>query len=862
MSTPTFLPPTPPTDAALDPFDPAVRAWFRATFGGPTSAQALAWPSLLAGRNLLLSAPTGQGKTLAAFLPLIQQLLPDPAGSPWRVGGRLRVLYLSPLKALTTDAARNLQRHLDGIAEHRGSAIGLPRVGIRHGDTSGEERRLLVTEPPDVLLSTPESLALMLSQPQLTDAFADLAWVVVDELHALAGSKRGADLAVSLERLDRLAGGNLRRVGLSATATPLDEAARFLVGVGRPCDVAAVPTSTPLEVRIQPTAGGPAFFRELVDRLVPEIETNRSVLVFTQSRRLAERLSWVLRSQRPGWDDVIAVHHSALSADRRREVEGRLKAGALRAVVCSTSLEMGVDIGAVDLVALVHPPGDVVRLLQRLGRAGHGPFRVRRGLILVGTAGELLEAAVTAASGRAGQCEPIPFADGPLDVLCQQLVGMACAGPFDADDAFDLVRHAAPFAALSRDDFDDCVAYLRGLDRDGNAWLPARFRGALDALSIVDGRTARLLRRNLGTILGEPGVRVEIEVDADGDDLEPPRREIGEIDPSFAERLEPGDRFLLDGRSLEVRDKGLDWVLVRESAQRPVLPRWAGGGLPMSTELARRLFALRELAAEALRDGPAALEALLKTEYALDGDACAQLAAYFERQEAVSEIPEDGACLVEVVRGEHSEAHYVHTSLNRAGNDAVSRVVTHRLARDFARSSTSVVADLGFLLLPRGGPLPGSPAETWRGLLDPATFRDDLAAALEASFALRERFGRVAITGLMVLRQPEGGRRARVGGPNWTRRRLFEQVQRHDADFVLLRQARRELETEVCDGAAGQAWVTRLRHHPLRCRWLAQPSPFAESWTQAALGGVEVVETPEETLRRLHAALMAPGATP
>jgi ATP-dependent Lhr-like helicase len=875
VTAPVFLPPAPADSGVLDSFHPAIRAWFQATFPTPTAVQALAWPSLRAGRNCLISATTGHGKTLAAFLPLIDELLPGT--TPWRVGGRLRGLYLSPLKALTTDVARNLQRHLRGIASHLPSEAGLPTLGVRHGDTTGEERRRLATEPPEILLTTPESLAILLSRPEVVDIFSTLGWVIVDELHALAGSKRGADLALSLERLERLAGGSLRRVGLSATATPLDEAARFLVGVDRPCDIAAVPSSSPLEVRIQPMTTDRSFFTELVQRLVPEIEANRSVLVFTQSRRLAEQLSWALRTQRAGWETQIAVHHSSLAAERRREVEEQLKGGNLRAVVCSTSLEMGVDIGSVDLVVLVHPPGDVVRLLQRLGRAGHGPFRVRRGLILVGSAGELLEAAVTAASGKAGQCEPIAFADVPLDVLCQQLAGLACAGTWSAADLYDLVRRAAPYRDLTRTDFDDCIAYLRGLDSAGNGWLPPRLRGELEALTIKDAKTARLLRRNFGTILGEQSVRVEIELDPlpEGDDLEPRRREIGEIDPSFAERLEPGDRFLLDGRSLEVRQKGLDSVLVRDSTQRPILPRWAGSGWPMSTELATRLFALRVQAAEALRDGATSLADLLRVEYDLDADASATLAGYFERQETVSEIPEDGGALIEVVSTDHTTVYYVHTSLNRAGNDALSRVIAHRLARDHSKSSTSIVADLGFLLLPRGGPIcPPSGgrgaggeggeqlAALWRSLLDATDFLTDLDVALQTSFAVRERFQRVAMSGLMVLRNPDARRRGRVGGESWTRRRLFEQVREHEPDFVLLRQARHELETDVCAGAAAFAWVTQLCHHPVRCRWLAQPSPFAESWSQSALGGLEIVETAEETLRRLHATLMGPGVVP
>jgi ATP-dependent Lhr-like helicase len=854
-----FLDQPGPADAALAALPAPVAGWFCRRFGAPTAAQRLAWPTLAAGRHLLLSAPTGTGKTLAAFLPVLGDLLGRPRA--------LRCLYVAPLKALVHDACRSLEAHLAGLAPHLPAGAALPRLASRTGDTPAEERRRLRDAPPDVLLTTPESLAVLLSQPALQALFADLRHVVVDEVHALAGSKRGADLALSLERLAALAGGPVQRVGLSATATPLTAAACYLVGVGRACVVARAGERSAPQLTLDPLPpGGPnRFLTALVDRLAPELPAWRATLIFTNTRGLAERLAWALRRRLPAWDARIAVHHSALAASRRRQVEERFKRGELRAVVSSTSLELGIDVGAVDLAVLVHPPGDVVRLLQRVGRSGHGPHGVRRGLVLTATASELLEATVTAASGLAEQCEPLRLPEAPLDVLCQQVLGMCAARPWPADELFELVRRAAPYAGLARADFDDCLAYLRGLDRAGEAWLPARLREDGDCFRARDGRTARLLRRNLGTILAEQTVAVLLRPAGAAAPLDPfcdealdgpPPPEpapVGEVDEAFADRLQPGDRFLLDGRALELRRREGGALLVDEVPGRARVPRWGGDGLPLSPELARRLYVLRIQAAEALREGPAALAALLRRDYGLGGPAVEELVAYFQRQECVSEIPDTTTLLVEVVGHDRGTDCYLHTPLNRAGNDALARVAVARLARDHGRSAQSVVADLGLALCLRGG-LPDDLAGLVRGLLAAGGFDADLAAALADSPALRERFGRVARTGLMLLRHPPGGRR-RVGGRDWGGRRLFEQVRAHDADFVLLRQALREVRAEVCDAGPARGYAEALPGLAVRCRWLGRPSPFAEAWTQPGLGPAEAAEAPAEALRRLHAAL-------
>jgi ATP-dependent Lhr-like helicase len=819
----SILPAPPPSpETALRALADPLRCWFRDSFVQPTAAQRFAWPALADRHNLLLCAPTGSGKTLAAFLPVLSHLVGEP------LAAGVRCLYLAPLKALGNDAARNLRAYLRGLRPFLSSGPPL-RTGVRTGDTSARMRQAQRLRPPEILLTTPESLAVLLSQPFAAEFFRNLAWVVVDEVHALVGNKRGADLALSLERLTDLAIGSVQRIGLSATCAPLAEVAAFLVGADRACSVACVEDATPLTLTVEPIEPDGGFLPRLVERLTPELAANRTTLIFTNTRGLAERLTWALVRRFPEWTDQIAVHHSSLAAGRRRAVERRLKHGFLRAVVSSTSLELGVDIGSVDAVVLVHPPGGVVRLLQRVGRAGHGPGRIRRGLVLTASAGELLEATVTAASGRDLQLEASSSLAQPLDVLCQQLLGMAAQRPWSADGAFALVRQAYPYRDLPRDDFDDCLDYLSGRRRDGRGWLPSRLCWFGPEFSILDERTACLLRRNLGTILSEQYRAVRLR--------EGPA--VGEVTQDFADRLQPGDRFLLDGRCLEVRGSEDRAILVDEVVGRPAVPRWGGEVWPLSSELARRLYVCRIRAAEALRDGPDALLSLLERDYRLDRLAAGALLAYFQQQESVSEIPDLRTCLVEVVPGEVGPVYYVHTPLNPEGNDVLVRLAVLRLARDCGRGCGSVTADLGFaLLLQEAEELTPDRIHT---LLSSDRLEADLDEAIAGSMALRERFRRVAQTGLMLLRNPIG-RRSRVGGRDWAERRLFDRIRETAPGFVLLRQAAREVRGGAEALEAARQYLTALPRLMLRCRRLAQISPFAESWTHLAAGPMETVE--------------------
>jgi ATP-dependent Lhr-like helicase len=498
----------------------------------------------------------------------------------------------------------------------------------------------------------------------------------------------------------------------------------------------------------------------------------------------------------------------------------------------------------------------VVRLLQRVGRAGHGPGRVRRGLVLTSSPADLLEAAATAAAGRSVQCEPLRIPPHPLDVLCQQLLGLAASGSWSADEAFELVRRAHPFRELPRGEFDACLGYLSGR-RSGDAgqseeWLPARLRWDANRFTLRDERTAKVVRRNLGTILEDEPRLVILNSD---DPLSPEatRRHVGQLAEAFAERLQPGDRFLLDGRCLEFRRHDDRRVLVQEVPGRPAVPRWGGDGVPMSAAMARRLYLFRRRAAEALRQSPDALAAMLRTDYLLGDAAVAELERFFQRQECHSEVPGDGL-LIEAVAQVTGVDYYLHTPLSLAGNDAVARVVVLRLARDLGRSAGTLVAELGLSVRLRGGA--ELSAEAWRGLLSATGFEGDLVEALAGSVVLRERFRRVATTGLMLLRQPLG-RRRRVGGADWPDRRLFDQVRAGAPDFVLLRQAEREVRRDVSDGERARQFLEELPRQALRLRWLPQPSPFVEHWTEVASGPAGTAEDPAEALRRLHAALTA-----
>ena len=858
----------------------AVSAWFAAEFpAGPTPAQTLAWPAAAAGENLLLVSPTGTGKTLAAFLAVLDRLFAEHAAGALKPG--LRCVYVSPLRSLGYDVERNLLGPIDAIRTRLGLDQAPVTVGVRTGDTTAYQRRKHRDAPPHLLITTPESLSLMLSQPSWSGHWRGVGLVIVDEIHALVPTKRGADLAVSLERLSVKAETDPARLGLSATCRPAEPVARFLVGPDRACRVIDAPPpdgSPPVEITVESLikadegAHRGLTYRRLLRRTARAVGRNRTTVVFANTRAFTEKITHDLRITlgRDGVpaSEAVAAHHSSLDAGRRREVEAALKSGALRAVVTSTSLELGVDIGSADLSIQIGLPGGVSRLLQRVGRSGHSVGVPSRGLVLAATPAEVAGAAVTARAAREGRVEPLKPVSAPLDVLCQQLIGMACEAEWSADLAFALVRKAEPMEALTRADFDACLAFLAGEltsppgahePEPGAAprWTSPRVWRRSGFFGVRGPRVARWFRSNVGTITSEESVRVVV----DGVD-------VGTLEGAYAERLLAGDRFVLDGRSLEFRKLDGLTVLAKSGGSEPSLPRWSSDRQTLTPQLAAELSAFRSEAAARLADGPQALRAWLcegdaqGPGYDLDPRAAAVLVALFEGQERLSEVPGASTLLVEEYPHDDGLTYAFHAPLGRAACEALGRATAARLGRKFGRDMSLSAADLGWSI--RLGPGDQLTAADLPPLLDPAGFDADVLEGLDRGDLPARRFRHVAGTALMVLRNPEGGRR-RVGGLLWVSNRLYPLVKAACPDHPLLRETRREVLEDLLDAPAALAWLA-TRPTP-RFRALDAPSPFASAWIEPGAvgpgGGGEALrfETPADALRRLHARL-APGAPP
>ena len=846
----------------LDPLSGRVRDWFRTTFpAGPTPAQVMAWPRIAEDRHTLLISPTGTGKTLAAFLAIIDRLLREAEAGPIAPG--LRCVYLSPLKSLGRDVERNLALPLDEIRASAGWEKSPIRVGVRSGDTSPHARKKLRDDPPHLLITTPESLSLLLSQANWRDRWANVRHVIVDEVHSMVSTKRGADLALSLERLCSLTKIDPCRVGLSATCRPAELVGRFLVGPDRTCEVLEAPpppgsaeTSIQVESLIRddeaPDRG--LTYRRLLRRLNQAILAHRTTLIFANTRAFTEKLTHDLRLSKTLAPESIAAHHGSLDAQRRHEVEAGLKSGELRAVVTSTSLELGVDIGHADLAVLVGLPGSTSRCLQRIGRAGHRPDASTQGLLLAATPAELIGAAVTAEAARERRIEPQRLVDNPLDVLCQGLIGLACLGEHTVDDVFAMVRRSASFADLSRIDFDACLSFLAGdLAAPPGAFEPApgaaprwtspRIWRVKGLFGIRNKRVVRWFWSNVGTIVSEESTAVIVD-----------DKPIGRLEASYAERLQPGDRFVLDGRGLECRRTDGNTLHARQSAGEPNLPRWSSDRQGLSAELALDVAKFRRDAADLLDEGASSLRDWLDEAYGLDTRSAGVVEALIQAQEAASEVPKLDTLLVEWFpdpeTGDPSLAF--HVPLGRAACEALGRAVGARLGRGFGQDLALSVADLGWTIrLPQDSQFTKLQLEN---LFNSEFLEADVLDGLDRGELQALRFRHVAATALMVLRNPEGGR-VKVGGLLWVSRRLFPLVKAACPDHPLLRETRREVLNDLLDVRSVRTWLAT--RPTVRYRVLDRPSPFTLAWIIGASAGESLkFETRDDALRRLHARLV------
>ena len=639
----------------MDPlgvFSPETRAWFEQAFAGPTPAQERGWPAIARGGNTLIQAPTGSGKTLAAFLYGIDRLNPDP-------GQGLRLLYVSPLKALNYDIERNLRGPLAGL----GSEL---RVGVRTGDTPQKERAAMVRKPPDILITTPESLFLLLTS-QARETLRSIETVIVDEVHAVAGTKRGAHLALSLERLDRLVGRPVQRIGLSATQRPLEEIGRFVSG-GREIELVDAGRAKELDLKVVVPLDDmrePEEQQSIWPSIYPEIlelvRAHRSTIVFVNNRRLAERLALrlnelasrtatsakptpPLQRHRKRCREIARAHHGSLAREQRIEVEELLKLGRIPCLVATSSLELGIDMGAVDLVIQVESPKSVARGLQRIGRAGHELGAVSVGRIFPKFRADLLESAVVVRRMLDGAIEETKIPRNPLDVLAQQIVAICADEEISVEELHALVRGAYPFADLSRVQLENVLDMLDGR-YPSDEFAELRARVVWDRTGgLVRGRQGarRLAVTNAGTIPDRGLFGVHL-VDGGG--------RVGELDEEMVYEARAGQTFLLGASTWRIEEITRDRVLVSPAPGVPgAVPFWKGEGVGRPYELGEAIGATsRELVA--LPEAKAL--AKLRDEHSLDERAAQNLLTFLgEQQAATGAVPSDRTVVVERFRDE------------------------------------------------------------------------------------------------------------------------------------------------------------------------------------------------------------------
>ena len=741
----------------LASFHPAVAGWFRSRFPTPTEAQARAWAVTSKHRNALIAAPTGSGKTLAAFLSAINDLVVE--GIARGLSDEVHVLYVSPLKALSNDIQKNLQEPLAGIRDQL-LELGVDDVPIRDavrtGDTSSFERNRMRKTPPHILVTTPESLFILLTSESGRAMLKSVKSVIVDELHSVAGSKRGSHLMLSLERLEALCEKPPVRVGLSATVKPLEDMARFLVG-NRPDAVEIVDTGhvrerdLALELPRSPLSAVMAneVWDELYERLAQLIREHRTTLIFVNNRRLAERATRFL-ADRIGAENV-ATHHGSLSKEHRLNAETRLKEGRLRALVATSSLELGIDIGDIDLVCQMGSPRMIAAFLQRVGRAGHAIGAVPKGRLFPLSNDDLVECAALLDSVRRGELDRIRAPAKPLDVLAQQVVGEVACREWGVDELFEAFRRAQPYADLTTEEFGQVLQMLA----EGYSTRRGR-RGAYLHHDTVNRRLRARRGARLTAVTNAGVIPDQFDYDVV---LNPEGLRIGSIGEDFAFESMPGDIFQLGNTSYKVQKVEVNKVYVEDArGAPPTLPFWVGEAPARSDELSASVSRLRESALGHLADGPEACERWLREDLGLDEAAAQQLAQYLAAgMLAFGTLPTLDTVVFERFFDDVGDTHLViHSTFGSRINRAWGLALRKRFCRQFNfELQASALEDSIVLSL---GPTHSFPLEDVKGFLKSATAEDVLVQALLDAPMFGTRWRWDAAVALAVRRIRNGKR--------------------------------------------------------------------------------------------------------
>ena len=840
----------------LNILHPIVQKWFFSKFKDFSLPQKFGVMEIHSRKNTLVTAPTGATKTLTGFLSVLNELI--DSAEKGVLENRVYCVYISPLKALNEDIKVNLITPLEEMEEIAGKKFGI-RVGVRTGDTPTSERAKMTKTPPHILITTPESLAILLSTTKFREHLRYIEWCILDEVHALAENKRGVHLSLSMERLQQLAG-CMTRVGLSATVAPIEEIAKFLVGYenGKERDCTIIDTQFIKELDLKVLSAVPDLINttheikhnamyELIDKLIQE---HKTTLIFTNTRAATERVVNYLKEKFPkNYAENIGAHHGSLSKEHRHRIENSLREGKLKVVVSSTSLELGIDIGYVDLVILLGSPKSVARAIQRCGRAGHRLHDITKGRIIVLDRDDLVECSVLLKSAVEKKIDRIHIPSNCLDVLAQHIYGIAIADRTTTKDLFELVTKSYCYHTLKKSDFNEVIDYLAGKfasleDRHVYAKI---WHDEETGMIGKRGKMARVLyMTNIGTIPDEAYIQVKV-----GEHI------VGEIDEAFLERLKRGDVFVLGGDKYEfLYARGMKAYVNASVYRPPSIPSWVSESLPLSFDLAMEIQKFRRLMEEKFKAKKSKDEILkfINDYLYVDDNAGNAIYEYFKEQFYFMEIPHDKKIIIEHYSDKDRHYAIFHTLFGRRVNDCLSRAVAFAISKIEHKDVEIGVDDNGFFLAANKK----LPVKKAIGFLKADKLDMVMDAAIDKTEILKRRFRHCATRSLMILKTYMG-RTKRVGRQQMSSQLLISAVKRINPNFSILKEAKREVLEDLMD----------INNTKLVLKWIEDKkikivenessliSPFSFELLLKGHMDVLTIEDRVEFLKRMHQMVLA-----
>lgn len=835
---------------------PAVKEWFNAKFGKFSIPQKYAVMDIHNRQNVLISSPTGSGKTLAAFLSILNEMI--KYANKNELQDRVYCVYVSPLKALDNDVEKNLKLPLKEIEEIAKRKFNI-RIAVRTGDTSQAKKNEMLKKTPHILITTPETLAIVICAPKFREKLKDVKYVVVDEIHSLAENKRGTHLSVTIERLQNLAG-RFTRIGLSATVAPLEKVANFLVGEERgkerDCKIVDVNFLKSMDIKVVcpveniMEATPEELNNATYSLLHKQIQEHKTTLIFTNTRSGTESVVFHLKDKfKSKYKDNIMAHHSSLSRELRLETENNLKDGNLKVVVSSTSLELGIDIGYIDLVVLISSPKSVARALQRIGRSGHQLYEKSKGIFIVVDRDDLVECSLILKNAIEGKIDEINIPQNCLDVLAQQIFGMAIEDDWHIDNAYDLVKRSYCYKNLSKDDFMSVMSYLAGeyssLEERyvyGKIWINYE-----QNLFGRRGKLARVLYiTNIGTIPDESCILVKLASE---------NKVIGKIDEDFLERLKSKDMFVLGGKVYRFEYTRGMIAYVNSCAGPPTIPSWFSEQLPLSFGLSMEINKFRSLIEEKFKetDKNSILKFILDYLY-VDFNAANSIYEYFKEQFLYAKIPHANRLLIEFYTGYGNRKFTIfHSLFGRRVNDALSRAIAYIISRTERKDIAISISDNGFYLSAEGKIKVMQAFED----LNSENLEEILIKAIDRTEVLTRRFRHCATRSLMILRQYKGAKKT-VGKQQLSSKILLNFVKELNENFPILKEARREVIQDFMDVENAKKVLKWIKDGRIKVEFINTtiPSPFA--FNLIAQGYMDVLKYEEriEFIRRMHKAIL------